>query len=463
MSLRWRWAVTLAAVSAIAIGAAIAAALVATRNELETRIDQDLIRRVSFGDRLEPALPRFPEGGPGRGMGMGRNPLVDLDAIVQFVDQSGSVVLKVDSGAPDLPVESTDLDLARVAGEPVLRDIEVDGIPHRMITAHLTGELGRPFGLEIGAVQVAVDASGVAEALASLTRRLALLGAIGIGLVAGTGWLLAVRAVRPIEQLTETAESVARTERFDAELDEQAPGEIGRLASAFGSMLRSLAASRRQQQRLVSDASHEFRTPLTALKTSLETLKRRAADLTAVQREELIDAALRESDELADLSSELVALATDVGHTDEPETVISLEELAETVAGAYRRRTTAEISVEGFGSDVTGRRSQLERALGNMVENAVKWSQPADRITIRLEGQRVEVHDRGPGIADEDLPHVFERFYRAVDARSRPGSGLGLSIVEHIITAHGGTVFARNASTGGAIVGFDLTTPNAQR
>jgi two-component system sensor histidine kinase MprB len=463
MSLRWRWAVTLAAVSAIAIGAAIAAALVATRSELESRIDQDLSRRVSFGDRIDTELPRFPEGGPGRGMGMARNPLVGLDAIVQFVDQSGSVVLKVDSRTPDLPVERTDLDLARAPGEPKLRDVEVDGVPYRMITAHLTGDLGRPFGLDTGAVQVAIDASEVSDAIESLTRQLALLGAIGIALVAGTGRLLAGKAVRPIERLTETAESVARTEKLDAELDSEAPGEIGRLALAFRSMLDSLAESRRQQQRLVSDASHEFRTPLTALKTSLETLRKRADDLTPDQRRELIDAALSESDELTELSAELVALATDVGHSDEPEREVSLDELSETVADAYRRRSRTSISVEGSGAVVIGRASQLERALGNLVDNAVKWSPPEGRITIRLTGGRVEVHDQGSGIPLDDLPHVFERFYRAVDARSRPGSGLGLSIVQHIITAHGGTVFAENDPSGGAIVGFDLGTSEVRR
>lgn len=458
MSLRWRWAATLAAVATVAIGAATAAALIATRTELESRIDRDLLGRVALQERTGTPLPRFPETGPGRGMGMGmgRNPLVGLDAIVQLIDQTGTVVLKADASASDLPVDQPDLALAASPGDPLLRDVDIDGVRHRMITAHLAGERGSPFGLEIGAVQVAVDASEIDEALAALTRRLILLGAIGIALVAGTGWLLAGRAVRPIERLTDAAETVARTERFDADLDAEAPGEIGRLASAFGSMLRSLQTSRRQQQRLVSDASHEFRTPLTALKTALETLHRRAGDLGSDQQRELIEMALRESDELVHLSEELVALATDVGHSDEPPRPISLDDLAQSVADLYRRRTTTAISVLGSGGEVRGRRAQLERALGNLVDNAVKWSPPGGGVEIHLSGGRVEVRDTGPGIPDADLPHVFERFYRSVDARSRPGSGLGLSIVEHIVAAHGGTVFARNAPAGGAIVGFEL-------
>lgn len=456
MSLRWRWAATLAVVAAVAIGAAIAAALVATRSELNGQIDRDLVQRISFPDRMDTQFPRVPEGGLGRRVG--RSPLVDLDAVVQVIDSSGTVAFKVDAAKADLPIDDQDLALATAPGEPILRDVEIDGVAHRMITAHVGDMPATFFGLEIGAVQVAVDTSGVDEAVATLTRELLLLGAIGIALVAGTGWLLAGRAVGPIQRLTATAESVAVTERLDTALDEEAPGEIGRLAASFGSMLRSLETSRRQQQRLVSDASHEFRTPLTALKTSLETLQRRDEKLGVDQRRELIEAALRESDQLAELSAELVALATDVQHSDEPTDHVALDDVAEAVAQQYRRRTSAPIETKGSGSTVVARRSQLERAVGNLVDNATKWNGDGHPIVIHLDGGRIEVHDGGPGIPDGDLPHVFERFYRSVESRSMPGSGLGLAIVEHIVTAHGGTVFAANDPEGGAVVGFELPT-----
>lgn len=455
MSLRWRWAFTLALVAAVAIGAAIAGSIIATRSELNDQIDRDLAARITAGDRFG-NFERLPQPGLGR-RGPGIPQIVDLDAIVQFIDSSGEVVFRLDPGVPTLPVTEDDLELARDGGPPILRDADLDGARHRMITAQLDERLGRFMGMtSIGAVQVAVDASGVDDAVTALTRRLVLLGSVGIALVAGTGWLLAGRAVRPIVALTDTAETVAATERLDTALDEQAPAEIGRLATAFRSMLGSLESSRRQQQRLVSDASHEFRTPLTALKTSLETLTRQGSNLTEEDRQQLLDGAIREADQLADLSAELVALATDFRHSDEPAAEVDLLELAEVVAQRFRHRTDSEILVTGDGTVVHGRRSQLDRAISNLLDNSAKWNADGASIEVEVVGSRLSVRDRGSGIAEEDLPHVFERFHRGVAARSEDGSGLGLAIVEHIVSAHGGAVFARNHPDGGAEVGFEL-------
>lgn len=239
----------------------------------------------------------------------------------------------------------------------------------------------------------------------------------------------------------------------------EAPAEIGRLAGAFSSKVASLAASRREQQRLVADAGHEFRTPITALKTNLETLLRQDRGLSDAQRRELLEAALTQSNQLAGLATELVDLATDVQHHDEDLTNIYLNELASDVALRFRRMGAKEVEVSGEGSSVRGRRSQLERALGNLVENAVKWA--ATTVEINLEGGRVTVSDDGAGIPDDDLPHIFLRFYRSRQAHSTPGSGLGLAIVEHLITAHGGTVFGRNRAGGDAEVGFSLPVERA--
>ncbi len=455
MSLRWRWAFTLALVAAVAIGAAIASSIIATRTELNDQIDRDLSARVAAGDRFE-NLERLPQPGLGR-RGPGIPQIVDLDAIVQLIDSSGEVVFRLDPGVSTLPVTEDDLALARDGGPPILRDADLEGARHRMITAQLDERLGRFIGMtSIGAVQVAVDASGVDDAVAALTGRLIVLGLIGIALVAGTGWLLAGRAVRPIVSLTDTAETVAATERLDTALDEQAPAEIGRLATAFRSMLGSLESSRRQQQRLVSDASHEFRTPLTALKTSLETLSRQGGNLGEEDRKLLLDGAIREADQLADLSAELVALATDFKHSDEPASEVDLLEVAEVVAQRFRHRTDSEIVVTGEGTMVQGRRSQLDRAISNLLDNAAKWNAEGAPIEVEVAGSKLSVRDHGTGIAEEDLPHVFERFHRGVAARSEDGSGLGLAIVEHIVSAHGGTVFAGNHPDGGAEVGFEL-------
>lgn len=205
---------------------------------------------------------------------------------------------------------------------------------------------------------------------------------------------------------------------------------------------------------MVSDAGHEFRTPITALKTNLETLLRQDRSLSDVQRLEIAEAALTQSDQLGDLATELVDLATDVHHHDEDLTEIDLGELAVDVAQRFRGASDKEIVVSGEGRVLKGRRSQLDRALGNLVDNAVKWS--SARVEISIEGGTVILTDDGPGIPEEDLPYVFRRFYRSPQARATPGSGLGLAIVEHLVVAHAGTVFARNRAGGGAEVGFDL-------
>jgi two-component system, OmpR family, sensor histidine kinase MprB len=217
-----------------------------------------------------------------------------------------------------------------------------------------------------------------------------------------------------------------------------------------------LRSSREQQGRLIADAGHEFRTPLTALRTNLETLVRRGAELTDEQQRELLTAALAESSELADLAAELVDLATDPTLRDEPSVPLDLAELAETVARRYIQRSGLPIHVTGSAERVNGRWSDLERAVSNLVDNAVKWSPPDAPIEIHLDGSTLSVRDRGPGIPELDLPHVFERFHRSIEARSTPGSGLGLAIVEHIVTTHDGRVFARNRPEGGAEVGFTL-------
>jgi len=380
--------------------------------------------------------------------------IVDPGNFLQVFDRVGAVLLRTGPQDVMLPIEPTDLEVLNGDSGSVIRDVQVEGVTYRMITSRLEHPL--PGFASVAGFQIARDMSRVNANLAGFTRRMVPIGIVGILLVGLTGWVLASRAVRPVTDLTEAAEQVAATERLDAglKLDRSAPGEIGRLAAAFASMLSSLSASRREQQRLVSDAGHEFRTPITALKTNLETLLRQDRSLSDAQRNEIAEAALTQSDQLGDLATELVDLATDVHHHDEDLTEIDLGELAADVAQRFRGVGDREVVVSGEGAALRGRRSQLERALGNLVDNAVKWS--SARVEIDVEGGTVTVIDDGPGIPESDLPNIFRRFYRSRQARPTPGSGLGLAIVEHLVTAHGGTVFARNRAGGGAEVGFNL-------
>ena len=454
MSLRWRWALSLGTVAALAIGLIAWAAILSAERQLRGELDADLRHRADRVNQGAGVLATL--GGPQRDDRRSRrSQIVDLDAVLQVFDKRGAVVFRIGLEDETLPIEEADFAVLKGDADYVIRTIRLHHHTYRMITTRLAHPL---FEGDTGAVfQIARDTSVVDANLEGFARRMMPIGAIGILLVGLTGWLLASRAVRPITELTEAAEQIATTERLDAggTLNRSAPGEIGRLAGAFSSMVTALASSRRKQQRLVSDAGHEFRTPITALKTNLEVLLAKGSSLSDDGRQQLVEAALAESNELADLAAELVDLSTDVRPDGEDLEDLGTQDLAEDVAHRFSRLGTKEVTVTGVGGVVQGRRSQLERALSNLVDNAVKWA--SFRVEIQLNGGNVTVIDDGPGISPKDLPHIFDRFYRSADARSTPGSGLGLAIVKHLVTAHGGQVFADNHPEGGAAVGFNLS------
>ena len=450
MSLRWRWALGLGVVAAVAIGLITIAATLSAERQLRGAVDADLRQRAAELARRSGSLGV--EGRVPRKRLLPR--IVDFDAVVQAFDHDGAVLLLIGPEGVMPPIERADLRVLRSNGRSLIRDVEIGGAPFRMITARVRPPPGE--ARSTVAFQIAIDRSRVDANLAELTRRLVTIGVVGVLLVGLTGWLLASRAVRPIANLTDTAERIASAERVEAggRLEMSAPGEIGRLARAFSSMLASLRASKEEQQRLVSDAGHEFRTPITALTTNLESLRRQGDRLSGEQRHDLIDAALAESSQLAGLAAELVDLATDAHHTDEPEADVDLRLLADEVADRFRQLSDKEVNVSGAAAIVRGRRSQLERALGNLVDNATKWADTS--VVIALDGTSVTVVDDGPGIPEDDIARIFDRFYRSRDVRSTPGTGLGLAIVKHLVVAHGGAVSARNAPAGGAEVGFAL-------
>ena len=225
-------------------------------------------------------------------------------------------------------------------------------------------------------------------------------------------------------------------------------------------MVAAVGRSQEQQRRLVSDASHEMRTPLTSLRSNLELIGQ-IERLPAAERREVVADVLEDVDELSSLLGELVDLASDLGAT-EPEEVVRLGDLARVVAARTLRRSERPVTVDDVAAiEVVGRPRQLERAISNLVDNAVKYSDPATPIDITVEETTVTVRDRGRGVPEADLVRVFDRFYRAVDVRTQPGSGLGLSIVDEIVRSHGGRVFARNRDGGGVEVGFTLPAPTA--
>jgi two-component system sensor histidine kinase MprB len=256
-------------------------------------------------------------------------------------------------------------------------------------------------------------------------------------------------------RLRNTARTIAASQDLSTPVTVEGSGELRDLAVSFNAMVDALAASREQQRRLVADASHEMRTPLTSLTTNLELLER-FEELPGRDRPEVLGAVRTDVDELTHLMTELVELATDRS-SDEPVVDVDLADLAASVAARSRRRSgrIIELSVEGEGT-VPARAQMIERAIGNLVDNAVKFTPPATVIEIHAGATTVEVRDRGEGIAPAEQDRVFERFYRTEATRTTPGSGLGLAIVHQIVERHGGRVWARTGPDGGAWVGFAL-------
>ncbi|MBE8476947.1 HAMP domain-containing sensor histidine kinase [Streptomyces justiciae] len=373
---------------------------------------------------------------------------------VQVLGADGSVV---DPGSPGLPVTDADRVVARASDAGELtehKDVDVGSDVYRVATVSLGG--GR------GAVQVAQEFSDTEDLLQALQQRTLILMAavvVGAGLF---GWWLARRITRRLVVLTGAAEDVARTRRLGVQVPVTGYDEVGRLGRAFDRMLGRLAQSEEDQRRLVQDAGHELRTPLTSLRTNISLL-RRIDELPPETREELVADLGQEARELTDLVNELVELAAGQSDTEPPQRV-DLADIAEDVAGVARRRTGREILVRASGDTSTdGRPGMLTRAVSNLVENAVKFDREGrGPVEIRVAGParagvvRVEVLDRGPGMGDEDLVRVFDRFYRAADARSLPGSGLGLSIVREVALAHGGAPFAVRRDGGGMVIGFTV-------
>ncbi len=405
--------------------------------------DEDLERLQQF-EGAAPLLGERLRGG--RTDPFGRT--VGFDVLARVLDESGAVRLVLDAEFE----AATDADLlARARVGPVLTDGTSAGDAVRVVTTALPN---------LGFVQYARSLEEVDSVLASLRARTLVIGLsaiVGAGLVA---WFLAGRTVRPIVELTDATEYVARTGDLERGVVTAASGtgdEVGRLSASFTSMLDALSASRRQQRRLVMDASHELRTPLTSLRTNVDVL-RRGHVLSADQRDEVVADLDAELGELSDLVSELVDLATDM-RENEDVAPLTLVEVAGPVVERARRRTNRPIEIVTVREVVLeGRPEAIGRGVRNLIDNAAKFSPAGTPIRVLIDGGRLTVHDQGPGVPEGERERIFDRFHRVESSRTLPGSGLGLAIVRQVADAHGGSVFADDSPDGGAAIGFVLPT-----
>jgi two-component system sensor histidine kinase MprB len=286
-----------------------------------------------------------------------------------------------------------------------------------------------------------------------------LIGLAGVITAALVGWGVARNGLRPVRRLTSDVERIARTEDLTP-LPVEGDDEVARLATAFNKMLTSLAASRDRQRQLVADAGHELRTPLTSLRTNIDLLTQAGSDdspaLPESARAELLDDVRAQLEELTTLVGDLVELARDEPISPVVATVELHEVLEAAVARVRRRAPGVTFRLEAEPWHVEGEAGAIERALTNLLDNAAKWSPSSGTVTVALAGGVVTIDDEGTGIDDADLPHVFERFYRASESRAMPGSGLGLAIVAQVAERHAGTVAAGRSPSGGTRITFAL-------
>ncbi|GIF14022.1 HAMP domain-containing sensor histidine kinase [Actinoplanes teichomyceticus] len=449
----------------VAVGAAVllvaAGAWIAVRQIQRHQVDLEL-RNDAASIAANPAQwlatessrTRDPGGRPGyeRGGHRGR----EIGPCWQILDATGAAA---GGSRTTLPVSDTARDVATgAAGRPVQEKVTLGADDYLMLTVPLTGG---------GAVQVGMDEDPGDRVLAAFAMLLAAGCAAGIAGAAFLGRTVARAGLAPVERLTAAVEDVAVTQDLDHPIDVRGDDEIARLGRSVNAMLAAIDASRRAQRTLVEDAGHELRTPLTSIRTNVELLlelERRpelAHRLPPEERAKLLadlDAQVRE---LATLTTELVELAREEATRETIEPVDLADVVSAAVARVRIRAPGLVFDTSLAPASVLGRPGELERMVVNVLDNAAKWSPPGAAVQVRLSSDEpgwtvLTVTDSGPGIAAEDLPYVFDRFYRAPAARSMPGSGLGLAIVAQTAGQHGGTAAVAAGEDGGTVVTIRL-------
>jgi two-component system sensor histidine kinase MprB len=456
VTLRTRIAAVASVSVALAVLAAAIGLYVAVRSELRGEIDSSLRGRAH-------ALAGAPEPGGGLGMGAGPGgpggfpgsvepaPFGAASGYVQFISPQGRLFVPGGQGSSSRRIALTAADraiAARGSGSG-LSDRSVAGTRLRVLTLGVGPN---------GAVLVAQPLTEVDHELSQLLLILALIGAGGVVLAALLGALVARTALAPIARFTRRTESLTGNLDLSRRLEVKGRDELARLAHSFNGTLDALERSVQAQRHLVADASHELRTPISSLRANIQILGE-AQRLGPEEQESLRRDIVAELDELTALVGDVVELARGAAPDGDVDDV-RLDEVVRGVVASARRRgdRVGEVSfaLTLEPTVVRGHGDRIGRAVSNLIDNARKWSPPGAEVEIELQDGVLSIRDHGPGFQEADLPFVFDRFYRARDARKLPGSGLGLAIVRQTAEACGGFAEAQNAPGGGALlrVGF---------
>jgi two-component system, OmpR family, sensor histidine kinase MprB len=445
VTLRTRMAAVAGVAVALTVVVLAAAQYEAARSTLRGQIDSALRDRARPIENAPRSVAHG--GGPGEVDHDGDNtvppnPFGDAAGKVQYVSPQG-IVLSSTSAASRLPVDARTKALAASGQGSYLSDAHVSGVHLRVLTVGL----GR-----LGAAQIARPLTEVDRALRQLLLVLLAVGGVGILVAAALGGVVARAALAPISRFTRRTEALTANPDLSQRLEIEGQDELARLARSFNATLDALERSAEAQRHLVADASHELRTPIASLRANIQVLQ--DADLLPeADRESLRADIIAELDELTALVGDVVELARGSKPSDVVDDVRIDQIVRALVERAERRagdgvvfRATLQPTV------VSGEPERISRAISNLIGNAHKWSPPGGLIEIALADGTLSIRDHGQGFDEADLPHVFDRFYRADSARGMPGSGLGLAIVRQAAEAHGGWVAAANAPDGGALV-----------
>ncbi len=358
--------------------------------------------------------------------------------------------VKANSFAPLMP---HDISVAEGLAPPYFRDVTYERVPLRLYTMRLSSSSD---GL-VRSARPVTEADATISRVRWLLITITLAGALAAALI---GRIAAAAVLGPVRRLASVVEEVTTTRDLNQRIPVSGHDELSSLAGSFNGMLAALENSLLAQQQLIADASHELRTPLTAHRTNVELLAR--PDLPAERRPHVLNAAIRGIEELSTLVGDLLTAAR-TGKSLDTRTPVALDKLVQAAVERAQRRAPAlrfKTRIDPYA--LIASPARLERAIDNVLDNAVKWSPEDAVVEVTLADGQLEIRDHGPGIDAADLPRVFDRFHRSAAARGLPGSGLGLAIVKQTVDDHGGTLNAANAAGGGTIVTlrFDARSPS---
>jgi two-component system sensor histidine kinase MprB len=444
VNLRTRMAAVAGVAVALTVVALAATEYEAARSTLRGQVDSSLRDRATSIVNSPP-----PHDGQAGGSGIRDhddtpppNPFGDAAGKVQYVSPGGTILSSTTTGAR-LPVDARAKVLAASGTGSYFSDVRVGHVHLRMLTVGL----GRR-----GAAQIARPLTEVDHSLRQLLLILLAVGSGGILVAAVLGGVVARAALAPVSRFTRRTEALTANPDLSQRLEIEGQDELARLARSFNATLDALERSAEAQRHLVADASHELRTPISSLRANIQVMQD-ADRLPEEERASLRADIIAELDELTALVGDVVELARGAKPSDVVDDVRIDEIVHQLVERAERRAGDAVIFRTSLQPTVvSGEPERISRAISNLLGNAHKWSPPGGLIEIQLVDGTLTIRDHGPGFDEADLPHVFDRFYRADSARGMPGSGLGLAIVRQAAEAHDGWVTAANAPDGGALI-----------